>query len=338
MRTARLVLPLVVLLAGCTDEPTVHVRGLVRDEHNIPAARAVVFVVQRSDEGVFQSVQSSTDDQGNYDVELRDLGSTAVSIEATSGNSTAGADVALPYDGLVPDLHFWDAALRLTPAEMGRSLLSWNAAPADLASRGYQVSGFVAGARGRGELGAFFSDVVDGTTFDLTPELIEDFPVQLAVVAGREHPCPRAVCTWVRSLPTSPVEPDVRVPVSRGASCSAADSEGALVPLASCPYTDGSLEAEDFELRELRVELFFQQPLRQLVVRGLKWSGEPGTTVQVELSLDGSTFTPVATLAPAPVATDAVYRSLTLPEGTTARWIRLRSTGTIESLQEISAF
>lgn len=158
----------------------------------------------------------------------------------------------------------------------------------------------------------------------LAPELAEDFPglnvFREAHAIFEPDSAPISFQTAFSSqltlyspvleVPRSPSQ--VRVPLSRGATCEPALPDGGV-----CPLTDGRAEAVSFLLAPdpdggisrpppdtLQIDLGMPQSIQSLVIRGLNFES-PVDDLFVEVSADGQTWARAASFGAFPYPTDS---------------------------------
>jgi hypothetical protein len=257
-------------------------------------------------------------------------------------------------DTPVPDLHLWDAQLASAPTPGGGARVTWNDAPAGTDASFHLWATQAGPAPGFGGRASWQSEALAGKAFDLPAEVIEDRFAVVDVYIGDADPvfdCEKDLCArWVASplaLPRGTL-----VPLSRGASCTAAEAGGEAAPLLGraagpCSLTDGVIDyfgsfANEWvcgsamcgSLVEVVVDLGAAVEIHSIVAHGL-WTSS-AAAARFEMSTNGTDFALVA------VANQPSYYGfydVPLAAPATARYVRVLVEDTaIQGLEELSVF
>lgn len=210
----------------------------------------------------------------------------------------------------LPDLRIWRPAFELVGANRAR----WDRLPSDGYGKGSGYRLAFEDTTGV-PVWAVESDQ-NQVTFD--PRMLEDSRGGVTLAAKRR--------LTVNALYTSarrPYTATAGAPASRGKPCA---FDG--VPTAvACPLTDGNLQvvnaAEAKTAKSASIDLGTPRPIGFIVVRGCACT--------LETSVDGATWSPVTDLKTSDAA-------LVPPRATTARYVQVRSEGSVSQLREISVW
>lgn len=175
---------------------------------------------------------------------------------------------------------------------------------------------------------------------------VADAKGELHVVATVQQKVEEVTFTTTHHSPRIPLAGAAGAPPSRGATCEVAGATGP-VPLTPCPFTDGTYSGP-FPSRScpqatptpsspkrctanswISVDLGTARPISAVFLHGLGMSSD----TNVETSDDGRQWTKRAKQKP------AQFLMLTMPAGTSARYVRVRSgneTDSIYGLTELS--
>ena len=358
MRTLVLAAVTALLATACGDDGSITVHGRLLQADGSPAAGYGVsmyaFDLAYDPDGV-----ALTDAEGRYELSGHmhalsfDDERLAVTVVDLQGETRL--DLSIPAasgDHSIPDQRLWDDQLATTPLPDGDVRATWNVAP--VGSPGtYVLSVYAAGPTPANGPASWRVDLTVNSQ-DLPPDLFEDRFASLQLSIGDDDPhysCQKDLCVKWLSTRVDTARGSL-VPVSRGASCSAAHSIGPSVPLlgragAPCALTDGyvdylSVFPDDWvcgsamctDVHQVTVDLGAALPVQTIVVRYL---GLYDDAAFVEISTDGTDFTPVATVDQ---SSGAIYERVHLDAPVSARFVRITPStgGTIAGLAELSAF